>query len=100
MVTLDVARAENRSFYLCRTAYAFQFVPAYKTPLWAAENLTADRISGAKESRTDDFQPNPQVPFAAQASLNDYKGSKFDSIVNKFNINDWAIHDKKNIKDF
>lgn len=78
LVTVDNNRVENRSFYLCRTAYAVQFDPAYKTPLWVAENLTAQRITGAKESRTDDFQPDPQVPFAAQASLNDYKGSKFD----------------------
>lgn len=78
LVTNDTARIENRSFYLCRTAYAVQFDPAYKTPLWAAENLTAERIKGAKESRTDDFQPDPQVPFPAQASLNDYKGSRFD----------------------
>lgn len=78
LVITDTARVENRSFYLCRTVYAVQFDPAYKTPIWAAENLTADRITGAKESRTDDFQPDPQVPLPAQASLNDYKGSRFD----------------------
>lgn len=78
IVTLNYEKVENRSFYLCRTAYAVQFDPAYKTPLWSAENLTADRINGAKEPRTDDFQADPQVPFSAQANLNDYKGSHFD----------------------
>lgn len=78
VIILDHDKVENRSFYLCRTSYAVQFDPMYKTPLWSAENLTADRISGAKEPRTDDFQSDPQVPQPAQASLNDYKGSRFD----------------------
>ncbi len=78
VVTIDTEKVERRSFYLCRTVYAVQFDPAFKTPIWSAENLTADRISGAKEPRTDDFQADPQVPNPAQANLNDYKGSRFD----------------------
>lgn len=78
VVTVNFEKVENRSFYLCRTEYAVQFDPALKTPIWSAENLTADRINGAKEPRTDDFQADPQVPAPAQASLNDYKGSHFD----------------------
>lgn len=77
-VTVDFARVERRSFYLCRTEYAVQFDPAFKTPIWSAENLVGERITGAKEPRTDNFQPDPQVPAPAQASLNDYKGSHFD----------------------
>lgn len=71
-------RVERRSFYLCRDAYAIQFDPAYKTAIWSAENLTAQRLQGTKEPRSDDFQPDPQVPNPAQAALNDYKGSQFD----------------------
>lgn len=78
LVTVETDRIEKRSFYLCRSEYAVQFDPAFKTAIWSAENLTADRISGAKEPRTDDFQADPQVPYPAQASLNDYKGSRFD----------------------
>lgn len=78
VVTVNTDKVEKRSFYLCRTEYAVQFDPELKTPIWSAENLTADRISGAKEPRTDDFQADPQVPYAAQATLNDYKGSRFD----------------------
>lgn len=78
VVSQDREKVERRSFYLCRTAYAVQFDPAYKVPLWNAENLTGERITGAKEPRTDDFKADPQVPYAAQAKLNDYKGSRFD----------------------
>lgn len=78
IVTIDFEKIERRSFYLCRTEYAVQFDPAFKTPLWSAENLVGERISGAKEPRTDNFQADPQVPNPAQASLNDYKGSHFD----------------------
>jgi endonuclease G len=78
IVVINTEKVEKRSFYLCRTEYAVQFDPALKTPIWSAENLTAERISGAKEPRTDDFQPDPEVPGPAQATLNDYKGSHFD----------------------
>jgi endonuclease G len=71
-------KVERRSFYLCRDAYAVQFDPAFKTAIWSAENLTADRMAGAKEPRANDFQPDPEVPYAAQAALNDYKSSHFD----------------------
>lgn len=78
VVKADKDKVERRSFYLCRSAYAVQFDPAYKTALWSAENLTADRMNGVKEPRANDFQTDPQVPNPAQASLNDYKGSGFD----------------------
>lgn len=71
-------KIERRSFYLCRTGYAVQFDPATKTPLWSAEKLNAEILKGAKEPRTDDFQADPNVPGPAQATLNDYKGSRFD----------------------
>lgn len=74
----DRERIERRSFYLCRDAYAIQFDPAYKTAIWSAENLTAQRLQGTKEPRSDDFQPDPEVPYAVQATLNDYRGSQFD----------------------
>lgn len=78
VVHAEKDRVEKRSFYLCRDEYAVQFDPAYKTAIWSAENLIGQRIAGTKEPRADDFQPDPEVPFPAQASLNDYKGSHFD----------------------
>lgn len=74
----DKEKVEKRSFYLCRLGYAIQFDPAYKTALWSAEDLTADRMDNEKEERTDNFQPDPEVPYAAQATLNDYKRTHFD----------------------
>lgn len=78
VVSAQKDKVERRSFYLCRTGYAVQFDPATKTPLWSAEKLDAQLLQGAKDPRTDDFQPDPQVPAPAQASLADYRGSHFD----------------------
>lgn len=78
VVKQDKDKVERRSFYLCRLGYAIQFDPAYKTALWSAEDLTADRMDNEKEERTDNFQPDPEVPYAAQAALNDYKRTHFD----------------------
>ena len=65
LIILDHDKVENRSFYLYRTSMPV-FDPMYKTPLWSAENLTADRISGAKEPRTDDFQSGSTSSQPAQ----------------------------------
>ena len=78
VVAGEVDKIARRSFFLCREGYAVQFDPQKKTPLWASEYLSATILRGGKEDRTDDFRPDPAVPFGAQATLNDYKGSKFD----------------------
>jgi DNA/RNA endonuclease G (NUC1) len=78
VVSADHDRVERRSFYLCRIGYSVQFDPATKTPLWSAENLNGQQINGAREPRTNDFQPDPQVPGPAQATLKDYVHTKFD----------------------
>lgn len=78
VLTVEKEKVARRSFYLCRTGYAVQFDPATKTPLWVAEKLTSQQLGAEKEDRTDDFRQDPDVPGPAQASLNDYKGSKFD----------------------
>lgn len=78
VVSSDRDKIERRSFYLCRIGYAVQFDPATKTPLWSAEKLNSRLLVGAKDPRSDDFRPDPEVPNGAQATLNDYKGSHFD----------------------
>lgn len=78
VVNGEKEKIERRSFFLCREGYAVQFDPQKKTPLWTAEYLSASLLRGGKEDRTDDFRPDPEVPNGAQATLSDYKGSKFD----------------------
>ena len=78
VVSAQRDKIERRSFYLCRIGYAVQFDPATKTPLWSAEALNGQALQGAHEPRTNDFQPDPEVPFPAQATLKDYVHTKFD----------------------
>jgi len=78
VISVERDKVERRSFYLCRAGYALQFDPATKTPLWVAERLTNEQLGAEREDRTDDFRPDPDIPAPAQASLNDYRGSKFD----------------------
>lgn len=78
VISIEKDKIARRSFYLCEDNYAVQFDPATKTPLWVSERLIGAEQAGRNEPRVDNFQPHPLVPKAAQASLNDYKGSKFD----------------------
>lgn len=78
VVSIDKEKIEKRSFYLCQDDYAVQFDPATKTPIWVSESLKGEEQAGERIERVNNFQPNPNVPQPAQASLNDYKGSKFD----------------------
>lgn len=78
VVAGEVEKIARRSFFLCREGYAVQFDPQKKTPLWTSEYLAASLLRAGKEERTDDFRPDPSVPSGAQATLNDYRGSKFD----------------------
>lgn len=78
VVSVEKEKVERRSFYLCEDNYAVQFDPATKTPLWVSERLVGAEQSNTYVERVDNFQSNPIVPKPAQASLNDYRGSKFD----------------------
>lgn len=69
---------ENRLLYLCRAGYAAGFDPATKTPLWVSEHLYARDIANQNVQRTENFQPDPNVPKKMQATLDDYKNSGFD----------------------
>ncbi len=75
VVTRDAEKITRRAFSLCRINYFSYFDPASKTPLWVGEVVANTQ---GKEPRTDNFGPDPDVPLRAQASLKDYKGTKFD----------------------
>lgn len=70
----DRDKLDRRARMLCRTNYVSYFDPMTKTPLWVAERVQVD----VKVERVNNFQPDPDVPYAAQATLNDYVNSKLD----------------------
>jgi len=78
IVSAEKEKIARRSFYLCEQNYAVQFDPATKNPIWVAERLVGSEQANTFVERADNFQSHPVVPKPAQASLNDYRGSKFD----------------------
>ncbi len=78
VVSLDKEKIERRSFYLCHEDYAVQYDAGTKNPIWVAEKVVGAKQIEENVERVDNFQPNPQVPYGAQATLNDYRGSGFD----------------------
>ena len=64
---------------LCRTEYSVLYSPRTKTPLYAAEYLTPDRIRNARGTdRDNNFREDPQLPPGERSTLRDYKGSGYD----------------------
>lgn len=64
---------------LCFDAFAVLHSAATRTPLYAAEHLTADRIEAARGiPRTGDFHAEPALPPNERADLADYARSGFD----------------------
>lgn len=78
VITVEKEKIDRRSFYLCQDDYAVQFDPATKNPIWVSEKLVGTEHDNERVERVDNFQPNPYVPYGAQATLNDYKGSHLD----------------------
>lgn len=71
------APSENRE--LCFNGFAVLYSPVTKTPVFAVEHLTAQRIIAAKdEPRTDHFYEEARLPSRERSTLDDYKGSGFD----------------------
>ncbi len=63
----------------CRSEYAVVYSPRTKTPLYAAEYLTADRIRAARGTdREDNFREDSDLPPSERSTLRDYRGSGFD----------------------
>ena len=76
--TINDPKRMIRSFWLCEAAYAVQYDPATKTPVWVAEVLSADNLRNSHEARTENFRENPRLPLPAQGTLKDYRGSGYD----------------------
>lgn len=72
-------RLLTRSAELCYTAFVVFHSGLTKTPLWAAEHLTATRLKEAVSVvREDEFFPEVSLPADERAELADYSGSGFD----------------------
>lgn len=67
----------KRSYFTCRLAYAGQYDPQEKTPLWVAEHLTAQNIKGEAERDEINFIPDPQIPKGLSASDSVYSHSNY-----------------------
>ena len=64
---------------LCFEGFAVLHSGQRKTPVFAAEKLTPERIAQALfVKRKDNFYEEGRLPFADRARLEDYKGSGFD----------------------
>lgn len=68
---------DNQAQYLCRLGYAVRYRYQTKTPEYVVEHLTVAKVTGTFK-RQDDFRPDPEVPPAARATLQDYAGQPYD----------------------
>ena len=62
---------------ICREQYIVVYDPARKVPLVVGEHLLPEELGGA-EARTNNFEPDPDLPAGQRAELNDYRGSGYD----------------------
>jgi len=64
---------------LCFAGYSVLHSGLTRTPLWAAERLTADRVADAREQeRVNRFHADPRLPPDERAELEDYERGGFD----------------------
>jgi len=63
---------------VCHLGYITGHNNERKTPDWVVEHLTFAQASGTAAREGKKFQPEPNVPGASQATLDDYKKSHFD----------------------
>lgn len=64
---------------LCYLEFSIVHSGLTKTPLWAGERLTSDRLSNARNiEREDVFAAEPALPPNERSELGDYSGSGFD----------------------
>ncbi|WP_245447298.1 DNA/RNA non-specific endonuclease [Methylobacterium sp. 17Sr1-1] len=77
--TLTNPRLSADTTLLCYKAFAVLYSGLSRTPLYAAEHLTAARVEAARRiDRVDAFHEEAGVPEAARADLADYAGSGWD----------------------
>lgn len=64
---------------ICYSAFALKHSGVTRTPLYAAEHLTRDRLLQAKGlKRSSKFHPDPKLPPSERAELHHYARSGFD----------------------
>ena len=64
---------------LCYQAFAVLHSALTRTPLWAAEHLTAERVHAARQvPRDSEFHAEPDLPENERAELADYARSGYD----------------------
>lgn len=64
---------------LCYQAFAVLHSALTRTPLWAAEHLTAERVHAARQTpRDSEFHADPDLPDEERAELADYARSGYD----------------------
>lgn len=62
---------------LHRKGYTVSYNKDWKIPNWVAWDLTPEKLV-VRESRTDNFLPDPDLPEREAVTTNDYKGSGMD----------------------
>ncbi len=67
-----------RSFYLCKDKFAIMYDPEVKNPVWVSQMLTKESVLTKNIEREENFRPDPELPPAAQASLDSFVRSGFD----------------------
>jgi endonuclease G len=73
------ARLAQRTTPLCFTAFALLHSGVSRTPLYAAERLTAARITAARGvRRVNLYHPEERLPAEQRAELSDYARSGYD----------------------
>jgi endonuclease G, mitochondrial len=64
---------------LCNSGYAVGHSGQTRTPLWAAERITRERLeAGRGLPRANDFRPDDRLPASERAELRDYARSGYD----------------------
>lgn len=61
---------------ICRSGYQLFYRPATRTPVWVAEHIERQEVTG-KSEREGQFRQDPSVPQDNQATLDDYVGSGY-----------------------
>lgn len=78
-IAVSSVSPEFKPAALCSDRFAVLHSGLTKTPLIVVERLHAAQIDDARdEARTDDFFPDPRLPYGQRAELADYLGSGFD----------------------
>lgn len=80
-VAPDIGKASltQRTREVCYSDFGVVHSGVTATPLWSAEDLTAEKVRAAKAvPRVDDFFAEPRIPADERAELSHYRSSGFD----------------------